>query len=236
MKIVTSSAAARDRLSFLIARAAQGEDAAFSELYSLTHRKMRITARAVCACGAEVEDILQDSFVKIWRNAHHFDAERSSPISWMSVIVRRTAIDANRRKTVPTTDLDHALHVAEPAWDDSGDFDCDHARPIVATVINQLPADRRSLLSLAYIDGESRQSLSKRFGVPVGTIKTWLRRTLETVRTDCMIFVKRQQQQLPRPRQSRHLLAVLCEPAIQGDNCVDQKPRRRCFAMYCAIN
>ena len=48
------------------------------------------------------------------------------------------------------------------------------------------------LLSLAYIDGESRQSLSKQFGVPVSTIKTWLRRTLETVRTDCTIFVKRQ--------------------------------------------
>jgi RNA polymerase sigma-70 factor, ECF subfamily len=193
MKNVTSSAAARDRLSFLIARAAQGEEAAFSELYSLTHRKMRNTARAMCACGAEVDDILQDSFLKIWRNAHHFDPERSSPISWMSVIVRRTAIDANRRKTVPTKDLDHAQHiVADSTWDDFGDFDCDHVRPIVATVINQLPDDRRRLLSLAYINGESRQSLSNRFGVPVGTIKTWLRRTLETVRTDCMIFVKRQ--------------------------------------------
>jgi RNA polymerase sigma-70 factor (ECF subfamily) len=192
MKIVTSSADARDRLSFLIARAARGEDAAFSELYSLTHRKMRNTARTVSARGAEVEDILQDSFVKIWRNSHHFDPERSSPISWMSVIVRHTAIDANRRKTVPTTDLDHALHVAEPTLDTFGDFDYDHARPIVATFISQLPDDRRRLLSLAYIDGESRQSLSKRFGVPVGTIKTWLRRTLETVRTDCTIFVKRQ--------------------------------------------
>ena len=195
--VAASTTEARDRLSFLIARAAQGEDAAFSELYSLTHRKMRNTARAVCACAAEVEDIIQDSFVKIWRNAHHFDPERSSPISWMSVIVRHTAIDAKRRKTVPTTDLDHALHVAEPTWDDFGDFDCDHARPIVATVINQLPDDRRRLLSLAYIDGESRQSLSRQFGVPVGTIKTWLRRTLETVRTDCTIFAKRQAATVP---------------------------------------
>lgn len=192
MKVAISSDEDRDRLSFLIARAAQGEDAAFSELYSLTHRKMRNTARAVCAGSGDVEDILQDSFVKIWRNAHHFDPGRSSPISWMSVIVRRTAIDANRRKAIPTTDLDHALHVAEPTWDDFGDFDCDHAEQIAATVMSRLPDDRRRLLSLAYINGESRQSLSKRFGVPVGTIKTWLRRTLDTVRTDCTIFVKRQ--------------------------------------------
>lgn len=192
MKIATSSVEDRDRVSLLIARAARGEDAAFSELYSLTHRKMRNTARAMCAPGTDVEDILQDSFVKVWRNAHHFDPERSSPISWMSVIVRHTAIDASRRKSVPTTDLDDALHIAEPTSDAWDDFDYDYARPIVATVMSELPADRRRLLSLAYIDGESRQSLSKRFGVPVGTIKTWLRRTLETVQTDCSIFVKSQ--------------------------------------------
>ena len=106
----------------------------------------------------------------------------------MSVIVRNTAIDAARIKTLPTTDLDFALSVPEPVQDGADGFDYDRARPIAVTAIRQLPHDRQTLLSLAYIDGESRQSLSKRFGVPVGTIKTWLRRTLETVRTDCATF------------------------------------------------
>jgi RNA polymerase sigma-70 factor (ECF subfamily) len=187
MKMGTASTAeGRDHLSFLIARAGDGEDAAFSELYALTSRKMRKTARTVCAPGTEVEDILQDAYLKIWRNAPNFDPDRSSPISWMSVIVRNTAIDTFRLKTLPTTDLDLALLVPEPTPD--SDFDYDRARPIAATAIRQLPDDRQALLSLAYIDGESRQSLSERFGVPVGTIKTWLRRTLETVRTDCAAF------------------------------------------------
>jgi len=181
-----STAEGRDHLSFLIARAGDGEDAAFSELYALTSRKMRKTAQTVCASGTEVEDILQDAYLKIWRNAPNFDPDRSSPISWMSVIVRNTAIDTFRLKTLPTTDLDLALLVPEPTPD--SDFDYDRARPIAATAIRQLPDDRQALLSLAYIDGESRQSLSERFGVPVGTIKTWLRRTLETVRTDCAAF------------------------------------------------
>jgi RNA polymerase sigma-70 factor, ECF subfamily len=190
MKIGTASTAeGRDHLSLLIARAGDGEDAAFSELYALTSRKMRKTARAVCASGAELEDILQDAYLKIWRNAPNFNPDRSSPISWMAVIVRNTAIDALRLKTLPTTDLDLALLVPEPVPD--GDFDYDRARPIAATAIRQLPDDRQALLSLAYIDGESRQSLSDRFGVPVGTIKTWLRRTLETVRTDCATFEAR---------------------------------------------
>jgi len=187
MKMGTASTAeGRDHLSFLIARAGDGEDAAFSELYALTSRKMRKTARTVCAPGTEVEDILQDAYLKIWRNAPNFDPDRSSPISWMSVIVRNTAIDTFRLKTLPTTDLDLALLVPEPTPD--SDFDYDRARPIAATAIRQLPDDRQALLSLAYIEGESRQSLSERFGVPVGTIKTWLRRTLETVRSDCAAF------------------------------------------------
>lgn len=193
MKIGTASTAeGRDHLSLLIARAAEGEDAAFSELYALTNRKMRKTVRAVCARGAEVEDILQDAYFKIWRNAPNFNPDRSSPISWMAVIVRNTAIDALRLKTLPTTDLDFALSVAQPVLDGADEFDYERARPIAATAIRQLPDDRQTLLSLAYIDGESRQSLSERFGVPVGTIKTWLRRTLETVRTDCAAFVEGQ--------------------------------------------
>lgn len=189
MKIGTASTAERrDHLSVLIARAAKGENAAFSELYALTSRKMRKTISTVYPRGADIEDILQDAYFKIWRSAQNFDPDRSSPISWMSVIARNTAIDAIRLKTLPTTDLDLALSMPEPVPDNADDFDYDRARPIAATVIGQLPQDRQTLLSLAYIDGESRQSLSKRFGVPVGTIKTWLRRTLETVRSDCAAF------------------------------------------------
>lgn len=189
MKIGTASTAERrDYLSVLIARAAKGEDAAFSELYALTSRKMRKTISALYPRGADIEDILQDAFFKIWRSAQNFDPARSSPISWMSVIARNTAIDALRLKTLPTADLDLALSIPEATPDIADEFDYDRARPIAATAIGQLPHDRQTLLSLAYIDGESRQSLSERFGVPVGTIKTWLRRTLETVRSDCAAF------------------------------------------------
>ena len=192
MKIGIASTRRRDQPSFLITRAAKGEDAAFSELHALTNRKMRKTACAVYQRGTEVDDILQDAYFKIWRNAPNFNPDRSSPISWMAVIVRNTAIDALRLKTLPTTDLDLALLVPEPVPDGADNFDYDRARPIAVTAIRQLPDDRQALLSLAYIDGESRQSLSERFGVPVGTIKTWLRRTLETVRTDCAAFAEGQ--------------------------------------------
>ena len=66
------------------------------------------------------------------------------------------------------------------------DFDYASAEPIALGALARLPEDRRRLVALAYLEGESRASLSQRFGVPVGTIKTWLHRTILSVRKDCL--------------------------------------------------
>jgi RNA polymerase sigma-70 factor (ECF subfamily) len=102
----------------------------------------------------------------------------------MCAIVRYTAIDAVRLKQMPTADFDEALSVADISGCEDA-FDYDLVQPIAARAIQRLPDQRRELVSRAYLDGESRLMLAQRFGVPVGTIKTWLRRTLETVRRDC---------------------------------------------------
>jgi RNA polymerase sigma-70 factor (ECF subfamily) len=83
--------------------------------------------------------------------------------------------------------LDEAFLIPAPA-DASpiDDFDYARAEPIARGVLARLPEDRRRLIALAYLEGESRASLSQRFGVPVGTIKTWLHRTLLSVRKDCL--------------------------------------------------
>jgi RNA polymerase sigma-70 factor (ECF subfamily) len=168
-------------------RVSLGDDRAFAELHTLTINKMRKTALSVSSASPDIEDVLQDAYLKIWRNASRFDPDRASPISWMSTIVRNTAIDAVRPVRIPTTDLDHAVSIADPSNQDDDDFDYTRARPIAAEIIGRLPDDRRRLLSLAYLEGESRNALAERFGVPVSTIKTWLRRTLESVRTDCLV-------------------------------------------------
>jgi len=105
----------------------------------------------------------------------------------MSTVMRNTAIDALRCRKLPTTELDEALTV--PALQDPAEWnelDYGRARPIAWAALNALPEDRRVLVELAYINGESRLALSRRFGVPVGTIKTWLRRALESARTQCI--------------------------------------------------
>jgi RNA polymerase sigma-70 factor (ECF subfamily) len=174
-----------ERLSDLLARVGQGDQRAFTELFAATRNKLRKTARTIAPLNADIDDLLQDAYLKIWKHAAHFDPSRSSPITWMCAIVRYTAIDAVRLKQMPMADFDEALSVADVCESEDA-FDYDLVQPVAARAIQRLPDQRRELVSRAYLDGESRLMLAQRFGVPVGTIKTWLRRTLETVRRDCV--------------------------------------------------
>lgn len=178
------------RLAALVVQVAAKDARAFADLYALTRNKMRKTARSVGLSTAEIDDVLQDAYLKIWNNADKFDAGRASAITWMSAIVRNTAIDAVRVVRVPVTELDEALAVPQSDSGDADEFDYDWAKPIATRALERLPHSRRTLVALAYLEGVSRASLSQRYGVPVNTIKTWLRRAIESVRKDCLQSVE----------------------------------------------
>jgi len=179
-----------ERLARLLERAALKDGRAFAELHTLTQNKLRKTALAVGVSPGDVDDILQEAYLKIWRNAASFDVKRASGITWLCMIVRNTAIDAVRARKLPTSELDEALLSSIPAETSGGEkFDYTRAEPVAASALARLSEDRRTLIALAYIDGESRASLAQRFGVPVGTIKTWLRRTIAALRHECLAAV-----------------------------------------------
>lgn len=162
---------------------------AFAKLHAVTRNKMRKTARAVCGSSPDVDDVLQEAYLKIWRNAGMFDPARASAITWMSAIIRNTAIDALRTGQRQALNLENAIAMYETFSVPDDDIDQASAEPLVSQALARLPEDRRRLVALAYIEGESRATLSRRFGVPIGTIKTWLHRTLQTVRNDCTAAV-----------------------------------------------
>src|SRR5512144_40013 len=94
----TSTAAELRHLASLLEQVGRRDARAFATLHALTCRKLRRTAASVCPVASDVEDVLQDSYLKIWRAASSFDPGRASPISWMCVIVRNTALDSHRAK------------------------------------------------------------------------------------------------------------------------------------------
>jgi RNA polymerase sigma-70 factor, ECF subfamily len=171
-----------DHLASLIAATARHDQAAFAELYDATRRKLFGIALTVLHRRDLAEDAVQEAYLRIWRHAARFDPTRGTAITWMATIVRNLAIDVKRSPAAEATD-DSALTVipfnGRSALDEIEANDI-HRR--LNEVMKTLDPVKRKLVVAAYIHGESREELSKRFGAPVNTIKTWLRRAVLDLR------------------------------------------------------
>ncbi len=123
---------------------------------------------------------MQEAYVRVWRRAGDFDATIASPIAWMTTIARHAAIDAVRRTAERVSaaadelDAEMADRLADPA----ADTERLAAGSGIATCLEKLEADRRGMVLLAYCYGWSREELASRYGRPVATVKTLLRRSL----------------------------------------------------------
>ncbi|MDQ8700821.1 sigma-70 family RNA polymerase sigma factor [Hyphomicrobium sp. LHD-15] len=169
----------RQQLDELLAGVARGDEAAFAELYQVTSAKLYSVALRILRSNAVAEDVVQDSYFKIWERARDFDAGIASPITWMAAIVRNRALDEVRRRAVrPAADVSELDHIAS---DDEHPVEVIGRQEDVARLmrcLEGLEPERQQMVRLAYLDGLSREALAKRFDRPEGTIKTWLHRSL----------------------------------------------------------
>jgi RNA polymerase sigma-70 factor (ECF subfamily) len=167
----------------LIAEVASGNKSAFARLYGLTHAKLLGVALRILRDRALAEDVLQESYLKIWRHAASYDPAIASPMTWMATIIRHGAIDAVRKRQLEAFGCDDEM--AALASDDPDPVDEMHLarlRPKALAAFARLPEDKRRLIMLAYLRDRSRQELSARLGIPANTVKTHLRRALLEVR------------------------------------------------------
>jgi RNA polymerase sigma-70 factor, ECF subfamily len=170
-------------LAPLIAATARGDRTAFAALYAATSTKLFGTALAVLKRRDLAEDVVQEAYVRIWQHAERYDPARGSPITWMATIVRHLAIDMIRGHNGRTTGGEAEL-MAIPA-DAPDAFDQMAARERerrALAILNDLDPMKRRLVIAAYLQGESREQLAARFGAPVNTVKTWLRRAILEMR------------------------------------------------------
>jgi RNA polymerase sigma-70 factor (ECF subfamily) len=173
----------RDGLATLLAEVASGDKSAFARLYGLTNRKLFGVALRILRDRAAAEDIVQEVYVRIWRNAASFDVNLASPIAWMASIVRHCAIDTLRKQKLETTEFsDESARIEAETADPSEEIDMGQRRAIAFAAIRKMEPAKRDLILLAYVREQSRDSLARTFGVPTGTIKTNLRRSLIELR------------------------------------------------------
>ena len=167
-------------LERLLARMSDKDEGAFEKLHAATRRKLFATVLPVVKRRQLAEEIVQEAYVRIWFNAASYRPALGTPMLWMIIIARNLAIDLARRPvrevvsddsflwSVPADDPD-PLEAIEMSEDEANKVQC---------ALQALDPARRHLIIAAYIRGESRKQLSEQYGVPINTIKTWIRRAL----------------------------------------------------------
>ncbi len=175
-----------DPVADLLLRVATGDRAAFRDIYAATSAKLFGVTLRILGTRVEAEDALQEVYTRVWLHARRFDPEKGAGMTWLIAIARNHAIDRIRARTDASRADDDALDTV--ADDRPGVLErlvaAGDARRI-ADCFARLEPDRSAAVQSAYLRGLSYQALADRHGVPLNTMRTWLRRSLLKLK-ECM--------------------------------------------------
>ncbi len=169
-----------EEIEALIGKTSMGDRHAFSRLYDLTHAKLFGVCLRILHDRAGAEDALQETYMKIWRHAERYATKGTSPMTWLITIARNTAIDALRRRNRAGqgADMEEVLAMPAPGPGPEAAAIAASEAARIAGCMDELEADRRAAVRGAYLEGLSYAELAERAGVPLNTMRTWLRRSL----------------------------------------------------------
>lgn len=174
-----------DPISDLLLRVAAQDRAAFRATYSAASAKLMGVLLRILGNRAEAEDALQEVFTRVWLRAGRFDPDKGRGMTWLIAMARNHAIDrirARRESQHDDAEVDAVIDTtprAETRMIAEGEV-----RRINAC-FETLEADKATALRGAYIAGHSYIELAERFDVPLNTMRTWLRRSLQKLK-ECM--------------------------------------------------
>lgn len=172
----------------LLARMAEGDRAAFSELYDRFSRPLYSTALRILGDPAESQDILHDAFVVLWEKARAFDPARGSAFGWAATLVRHRAIDRLRSRR-RRAELLEASSPSDLGLDENSSgpsvvsaADTQDRALAVRTAVATLPLEQQNAVQLAFFGGLTQEEIAARLQTPLGTIKARIRRGLLKLR------------------------------------------------------
>jgi RNA polymerase sigma-70 factor, ECF subfamily len=170
---------------------AAGEIGGLETLYDRYHAIAYALALRITTETAAAEDVVQDSFLGLWRNATRYAEEKGSVKGWLLAIVRHRAIDSMRRRRNGATIADEteeplpaALTIPDIWPEVSGRLDAEQVRRALQT----LPVAQRETNEMAYFDGLTQREIATKTGAPLGTVKSRMRLGLVSLRRELMDF------------------------------------------------
>lgn len=175
-------------LADLLHSCAQRQQPAFQQLYQLTSPQLFAILMRILKRRDLAEEALQDGFLSMWRNAASYTAEKGSPMTWMVSICRYRALDMLRRerREVPLErggDNDEEAELEAPNGDPEASEVLSHAEArALKRCLGQLNESQRHSLKLAYFDGCTHEEIARILRSPIGTVKSWVRRSLQSLK------------------------------------------------------
>jgi len=160
----------------LLKAIAARDEAALAQLYDRYDRILFGLLMRILNNREEAEDVLQETFLQIWRKAADFDESRGRPFTWLVTLARSRAIDrlrtlASRERVAEA----RAREVSEEISDAATDALKSEQRGLVSDALAKLPDEQKRPIMLAYFDGLTQSEIATRLGAPLGTVKTRMR-------------------------------------------------------------
>jgi RNA polymerase sigma factor (sigma-70 family) len=170
----------RTLIAAALGRIPAGDRAALQTVYRLTSTKLFGVCLRILGERGEAEDVLQEVYVTVWRKAADFDAERASPITWLIAIARNRSIDRLRasRQSRNMDPIESAGEVADTTAGAEAAMESMQTHARLHGCLNGLAVHERAALRGAFFDGNTYEDLAVRMKVPLGTMKSWIRRAL----------------------------------------------------------
>jgi RNA polymerase sigma factor (sigma-70 family) len=173
-----ANAARREHLNQVLLRVAQGDQQAFAELYRLTSsRVFGIIIRMLHDRG-EAEDLLQEVYTNAWRRADAFDPARGSAITWLITLARNRTIDRLRQHREEPLDEAQVLDLPNEDPTPAALAEASQERQRLERCLERLEPEQGRAVREAFFSGATYSELAARLRVPLGTMKSWIRRSL----------------------------------------------------------
>ncbi|MFC5456679.1 RNA polymerase sigma factor [Prosthecobacter fluviatilis] len=171
----------------LLQRAGRGDSRAFDQLYDRMAPRLFGLLRQMLHDEREAEDVLQDGFVLLWERASTFDAERSKAFTWAVMLFRHKAIDrmrmlGRRNRLVDSALLEQTTLGAPAQAGADEDVQARERGVVVHAALSELPTEQRQLIEFAFLKGLTHHVIAESLGLPLGTVKTNIRRGLMRLR------------------------------------------------------
>lgn len=171
------------RCSHWIKQMSLGDELALNAFYDATLHRVFAVAIRIVRDAALAEDVVTDVYHEAWKNAGRYIRERGRPITWLLTICRNRALDEYRRESSIVRKKEAAAAMEVPATVERPDMllQAVEEGSAVRNMLEQISAEDRQLIALAYFKGLSHQQIAEYTDMPLGTVKSRIRRALTTL-------------------------------------------------------